>query len=534
MKKLFLKMFLNIIGIMLIVLIFQCIILFVANISAKEQWKKSVVEAYVGRLQETLLQNMPDEGWSSSTITSAFMTANDDRVSGILVSDAQGTPLMTLGKDPRGVLLSHPDGQTLETVSVKSHVPVYDVYLTQRQSGWAVQIDVESVPGRAHSGRRVPVMVRSADVAGSVMLHVNGTPFVAVDVLTFDPFTYAQTAKLFTSLLGVFFWTLPLSLLIALVLGSMVSRRNTRYATEISSALGELASGKHPIKLPALKGSEFMYIRKALAELDRELLQNERTRNAWIQSISHDLNTPVSAMKLLLEGISDGVFAPDASTISAISNENATLEKRIKSVITYASLQSPDTALNMQWIDVDSFVRDVLSVFEERQAARITVESYVTRFTGDASLVRMACHEVLDNALKASAAPVLWRFEIVPGKKVEEKSRRKKIIRDDSPDHVVLTVINEGELPAQEEDFFEPWSTGRKGRSGHGGSGLGLAITGSIVRLHKGTMVLKQMNSRGERPYVVLTLRLPLTPPETMGIHNLPAVLSAVSFPVWE
>lgn len=524
MKKLFLKMFLNIMGIMLIVLIFQCIILFVANIRAQAQWKTTVVEAYVGRLQRTLLLDMPDAGWSSSTIASAFMDASDDRISGLVISDAQGKPLMTLGKDPRGVILSRPDEPDHETVTVKSNTPVYDIFLTQRQSGWAVQIAVESAPGEAESDRRVPVRVKRADVAGSVMLHVNGTPFVSVDILTFNPFTYAQTAKLFTSLLGVFLWSLPLSLLISLVLGSMVSRRNARYATEISRALGELASGRHPIRLPALKGSEFMYIRNSLAELDKELLQNERTRNAWIQSISHDLNTPVSAMKLWLEGMTDGIFPADTTTITALSKENATLEKRIKAVITYATLQSPDTALHIQWIDVDSLVRDVLSAFDAPQAARITMESYVTRFTGDASLVRMACHEVLDNALKASDGPVLWRFEIVPGKKDEEKKSRRKSVQETSPDQIVLTVINEGELPVQEEDFFEPWSTGRKGRTGHGGSGLGLAITGSIIRLHEGTATLKQMNSRGEKPYVVLTVKLPLTPPESGGMHDLPVV----------
>lgn len=527
MRKLFFKLFIHIVGIILVVLVFQCVVLLVANNRLRIQWRTAVVDTYVDSLQRVLLQKMPEQGWSSSTITKAFVEASDDRISGFLISDNQGGLLMTLGKDPRGVLLTHSEDIHGSRVRLRSETPQYDVFISQRQNGWAVQLAVESRVKDGESDRMVPRAVQVADVAGTVVLHVNGERFVTVDILAFDPFTYARTGKLLASLVGVFLWSIPLSLLISFALATMVSRRNARLGGEITKALDDLASGNHPVELPVLKGSEFNDIRRALADLDGQLLQNEKSRNAWIQSISHDLNTPVSSMKLLLEGMEDGIFPMDRSTLAGIARENAVLEKRIKSVTAYATLQSPDAKLHLQQIDVDSLTKSVLGAMDSQDRHRIAVESFVTSFTADATLLGQACKEVLDNALTASPGPVLWRFEIVPGRH-EPPTRRKPAL--DESDYVVITVINEGELPSHKEDYFEPWSTGNTGRSGSGGSGLGLAITGRIVHLHGGQATLRQMNSRGEKPYVVLTMKLPLLPPESLlDMRNYPVALSGRS-----
>jgi signal transduction histidine kinase len=260
---------------------------------------------------------------------------------------------------------------------------------------------------------------------------------------------------------------MPIAFVIALMMAASISKRSERYTQGIQKALKQLSSGENGVELPKTKIDEQRVINDSIKMLDENLAQHKRSRQAWLRSISHDLNTPVASMKLLLDGIADGVFPANEKTFLALKNENDALSARIAQVVLYSNLQSPDMKVTREDIAIPSFIQQVFSSFTKEEQDRIYLDAENASLQGDQNLLSYASRAMLSNALQASEGSVGWSI----GKNT-------------------MTFTNKGTI-AEGIDFFEPWSKGDASR-GTSGSGLGLPITAQIMRLHHGEAEISQ------------------------------------------
>ena len=238
-------------------------------------------------------------------------------------------------------------------------------------------------------------------------------------------------------------------------------------------ALNDLSHGKPNVTVPRQGNSELNEISDAIEELDRDLQANAKSRKAWLSSISHDLNTPATAMKMMVDGMNDGVFPADETTLRELQVENDKLSERIGRVIEFSSLQA-DTKPVIEDVDARQFISGVLGNF--RQPAAVQASSSCDSIKCDGVLMSRAVTELLDNAVNArgeSEEPVVWTI-----------SRGEGSYR--------MEITNIGHIPLNmDADFFEPWARGDWSRTS-GGSGLGLPIASTILFLHDGTISIVQ------------------------------------------
>ncbi len=227
-----------------------------------------------------------------------------------------------------------------------------------------------------------------------------------------------------------------------------------------------MSRGEHNVELPEAKYDEQETINASIRALDKTLLHNKQSRQAWLRSISHDFNTPLTAMGLLLEGIRDEVFPLSPETIAKVQGEHALLASRIAQVALYAHLLGQEPPIDQKPFNANEFAKEIL---QSTKSERIELTVNTEELIGDRTLLGYAAKALLSNALNASGEPVRWTID----------SRS-------------MEFTNKGTLP-QEIDFFEPWERGDKARTSSG-SGMGLPIVYQIMRLHLGNAAIEQQN----------------------------------------
>lgn len=238
--------------------------------------------------------------------------------------------------------------------------------------------------------------------------------------------------------------------------------------------------------------------RHARAVADARLkAQGEALREALLNSVSHDLQTPVAAIlgsASVLEGM-DERAAPQArrELTAAIRAEAERLAVHIRNVLELSRIRAGQVALRLELVELPDIVNSALRRAETALAGRaleVGLPPGLPMLRLDPFLLEHALANVLDNAAKFSAE----------GSAVRIAARLEGA-------EVVLEVSDAGRgMRAEElERAFEAFYRGSPRTAG--GSGLGLAICRAFVEANGGTVeVLSAGQARGTR----VTFRLPV------------------------
>lgn len=477
MRKVFFRYFLSILAIAVVVLLVQFGMLILQYDVSEERWKNKVYDDFVLSIEDAINDgSVADYGLNSILYT--VSSIDDDRISGFILRDISGINVVAFGRNSEGRMNSImtsplPSFPNQEPTKVKMATRIdvastYDIYTNTLSLTSVSSVETKGVE------ISMPSNLKNEGIIGSVVIAVDGTDAFIIDLLTYTPRTYKYSKDIINSCLKAMLISIPVCLVIAFVAAWIVSSRNAKYINGIRKALSDLSHGKTDVSIPRQKNSDLDEISVAIEDLDRDLKSNANSRKAWLYSISHDLNTPAAAMKMIVDGLNDGVFSADEKTLKELQKENDTLSERIGRVIDFSSLQA-DTQAVMADVPTEHMVSDILSQIKEAGKVSVSVECDSVRC--DENLMSRALVELLDNAVETGAG-------------TEEGVRLSIREKEDSYE---VQITNGGRLPQDMDvDFFEPWSRGDWSRTS-GGSGLGLPIASAIMALHKGSISLRQI-----------------------------------------
>ncbi|MCH3918828.1 MAG: HAMP domain-containing histidine kinase [Spirochaetia bacterium] len=490
MRRFFVRVFLTIAGIALLVLLLSTTLVFFAFRGRSTEWGEQAYEMFCDKMAKQI-SSAGNYISFNQFVDIAYELANyDDRISGLLFRDSSGRVVFSAGTTSDGKALGQRkigdeeilkrqlagstrrtnflegenlDPSTFKTVEVSEPVTILNMgYDLTNQFQVYLSASYGILPSRT---LEMPSMVKAGQIAGSLMICTDSYYSFSVDVLTYTPDTYGNTGELVHYVFGKAIAAGLLSLVLALLLSFFFSRKNQKYVGDVEKSLKALADGKEDVTLPKTKVEEFKQINAAVEDLGKSLSLNRANRRAWLRNISHDMNTPVTSMRLLVDGMLDGMFPMDKHIIGRLSTELNDLSGRINRVREYAGLQSPDRKASPEGVDAADFMHTLLLAYKnDEKRVEVTTKSEV--IDCDPELMSRAMKELLDNALAATKGKVTVLLD-----------RRR------------IEVSNEGSLPAG-IDFFEPWERGDKGRTS-GGNGLGLSIVSQVMRLHGGTAEIK-------------------------------------------
>lgn len=231
-----------------------------------------------------------------------------------------------------------------------------------------------------------------------------------------------------------------------------------------------------------------------------EFLRLTEIRRDFVANVSHELKTPLSAIRGFAETLVDGAKDdPNASAefLDRILKQCSRLEALLSDLLTLSRLEHTAGKGRALPVDLAIILDEAVEVVSERLAEKnlqLEVDRRsVPSIQGDAVALERLCVNLLDNAVKYN------------------RSGGRIWVRLFESDHaVVLEVEDTGiGIPANALDrLFERFYRVDKGRSrAEGGTGLGLAIVKHSTNLHYGEVEVESELGRGS----LFRVRLPIS-----------------------
>ena len=235
-------------------------------------------------------------------------------------------------------------------------------------------------------------------------------------------------------------------------------------------------------KIPELNQLSTSY-NKMLERLSEAFeMQRQFTANA-----AHELRTPLAVMQLQID-LYNSTQHPDndssaQQTIKMITEQTERLSKMVRTLLDMSELQ---TIARDEEIEIDALIEEVLADLEplaQEKDIRLTGKCDKVILIGSDILIYRLVYNLVENAIK---------YNISGGTVTVTATQRDK--------HIYLAVEDTGNgIPEElKERIFEPFFRLDKSRSrALGGVGLGLALVHEIVRVHDGSIFVKDNANSG-------------------------------------
>lgn len=271
----------------------------------------------------------------------------------------------------------------------------------------------------------------------------------------------------------------PLMAITAIVI---LVRQLNRPLKRLELAALRVAKGQHSTMLETRRGpSEIRAVNAAFNQMTYDIQQATKDRTVMLAGISHDLRTPLTRLRLTAEIMADKDLAE--GMILDIQDMDEILEQFISFM-----RDGSDEALEL--IDINHILSEVAAQFATQTEIEFHPEPLPEVLIRRLAVKRMVGN-LVNNALRYGQAPIVLSAM---------EGRQQLIIRVRDHGHGVV----ESQIP----DLLQPFVRGDSARTTQG-TGLGLAIVSRIVKMHKGTLDIRNHPEGGLE--VSVSLPLPKT-----------------------
>lgn len=278
----------------------------------------------------------------------------------------------------------------------------------------------------------------------------------------------------------------------ALLMVQFLAHGMTRPLRRMAEATAAMAGGDYTRRVTAGGNDEVGELARSFNAMAAELAETDRVRKEFVANASHELRTPVAALRVMLENLVDGVDRPDAETLAQMLARAEHLSRLVNQLLDLSRLDAETELMNVEPVDLGDLLHDVAEELNVvHPATEITIRAPVAlRVEAQPARLRQVLVNVIGNAVRFSppSAPVSVTV-------TQNNGSAGIAVRDCGPG-----------IPAEEQHkvFERFWQAGETARTGSGGTGLGLAISKQIIDQHGGSIEIRPNKPQGA--CVVITL----------------------------
>jgi len=236
------------------------------------------------------------------------------------------------------------------------------------------------------------------------------------------------------------------------------------------------------------RNDEFRPLVDSLNNLRVRLDHQEMIRQQFLADMSHELKTPMTAIRVYLEGIKDGVIKLNPKNIEALTGELARLTRIVESLMRFQTFESRPT--DFQHVKIN--IIDIFSIVQETHSGEFSNHGQKMVYAGpkrgvmifDHDILVQIFHNVVSNFLRYAGAG---------------KQLRVNFFHESTTDILIFQDNGRGvkaeDLPYLKEKFYQA-DKSKSGDVRDRGLGIGLSIIDKIVRDAGGSMDL--ISAEGE------------------------------------
>jgi two-component system sensor histidine kinase GlrK len=287
---------------------------------------------------------------------------------------------------------------------------------------------------------------------------------------------------------------------VALAIALGLTRYIARPIAEIDGAIRQLggADFSRPILVPGPE--DLRYLGRRLDWLRRRLDEFETQKNRFLRHVSHELKTPLTALREGAELLHDQVGGPltpvQAQVVGIMRDNSIKLQRLIEELLDYQRALHAAASLEVKTVVLDALVTEAARAHQLAAASkglRLVIDAQSVTVDADPEKLRSIVDNLISNAVKFTP----------PGGTVSVRARatgsgaaggKGAATTGDA----VIEVLDSGPgVPAEErESIFNLFFRGRaraEGGSPGGavkGTGLGLAIARELVEAHGGRITV--------------------------------------------
>jgi len=284
----------------------------------------------------------------------------------------------------------------------------------------------------------------------------------------------------------------------AAILSLALARSIARPIVRVVAATRALAAGARHEPLPEVGSRELASLARAFNEMSTALAASQEAERAFLLSVSHELKTPLTAIRGYAEGLADGAFDPDEAA-RVIGMEAQRLERLVRDLLDLARMNRSEFTVRREAVDLLEVAKDAAGRHEaaaRRFDLELVAEGPGGLVAADHDRLLQVASNLVENALRETPSGGRVTVRAEPG---------------------LITVTDTGpgipqeDLPHAFERFF---LYDKHGRDRQLGSGLGLAIVAELVRAMGGRVRVESPAGGGAA--FVVELR-----PQPRGVDDL-------------
>lgn len=293
----------------------------------------------------------------------------------------------------------------------------------------------------------------------------------------------------------------PLGVLIAALFAFVI----VRPIRNLERAIGRLGTAEldEPIRIEGPR--DLRYIGDRLEWLRLRLAELEAQRVRFLRHVSHELKTPLTALRegseLLAEGAAGPVTDKQREVVAILQSNSVQLQRLVEDLLNYQGAVASVSQLQLGPVDMADVARttaDTHALAASGRGVRVEVDAKATPAIADRDKLRVVMDNLVSNAIKFSPEEGIVSVRV-----------------RGTAAGIVVDVEDQGPGIAPEDRVrvFEWFFQAERAHGGRiKGSGLGLAIARELARAHGGDVTIADAE-RGAH----FRLTLPLVPPRARG-----------------
>lgn len=286
--------------------------------------------------------------------------------------------------------------------------------------------------------------------------------------------------------------------LAALITSSFVARRIVGPIQAMMKASQRIAAGDYHERVQVPSEDELGALARAFNQMAETLEQTEERRLALIGDVAHELRTPLSNIKGVMEGLVDGVLPAEPAAFLGVQREVARLQRLVHDLEELSRAEARQIPLDPRPVAPASLIRaaaDRLRLqFEDKEVSlHLDLPTDLPQVCADPGRITQVLLNLLGNALQYTPS-----------------GGRVTVRASHAGREVVIAVQDTGiGIPPEHlPHIFERFYRVDKSRSrAGGGSGIGLTIAKHLVEAHGGRI---WASSPGPGQGSTFTFTLPL------------------------